>query len=29
MSAEEARKYGVIDEIIVPSQIAAPAEIAG
>ena len=29
MSAEEARQYGVIDEIIAPSQIAAPAEIAG
>jgi ATP-dependent Clp protease protease subunit len=29
MSAEEAREYGVIDEIIAPSQIAAPAEIAG
>ena len=29
MSAEEARDYGVIDEIIAPSQISAPAEIAG
>ena len=29
MSPEEAREYGVIDEIIAPSQIAAPAEIAG
>jgi ATP-dependent Clp protease protease subunit len=29
MSAEEARDYGVIDEIITPSKLALAAEAAG